>query len=63
MRTNTKAVACDFCDVFVHIRCGNIALKLYDGAVKNELDIPLVYNQWDVWENCAGLVFLMIQLK
>ena len=31
IRANAKAVSCYCCDVFVHIRCGNIAPKLYDG--------------------------------
>ncbi len=57
VRANAKAVACDFCDVFVHIRCGNIALKLYDRAVRNKLDILLVCNQCCVREMCSADVF------
>ncbi|XP_029921602.1 uncharacterized protein LOC115369174 [Myripristis murdjan] len=54
VRANAKAVACDSCDVFVHIRCGNIAPKLYDRAVRNKSVIPLVCNQCCVREMCSA---------
>lgn len=45
VRINAKAVACDFCDAFVHIKCGNIASKIYELAVRSNSDIPLVCNR------------------
>ena len=57
VRANAKAVARDFCNVFLHIRCGNIVPKLYDQAVRNESDIPLVCNRCCVREMCSADVF------
>lgn len=54
LRANAKAVACDYCDVFVHIKCGNVAQKLHDEAVRNKADISLVCNRCCVWEMCSA---------
>ncbi|XP_051950049.1 uncharacterized protein LOC127620831 [Xyrauchen texanus] len=52
VRINAKAVACDFCDAFVHIKCGNIASKIYELAVKSNSDIPLACNRCCMNEMC-----------
>ena len=57
IRANAKAVACDCCDVFIHIRCGNIAPKLYDRAVRNKSDILLDCNRCCMREMCSADVF------
>lgn len=44
MRSNAKAVACDICDQFVHIKCGNISDYKYNKAVKLQSEVPLVCN-------------------
>ncbi|KAG1926331.1 hypothetical protein F2P79_024956 [Pimephales promelas] len=56
MRINAKAVACDFCDAFVHIQCGNITSKIYDLAVRSNSDIPLACNRCCLNEMCHANV-------
>ena len=57
MRANTKAVACDFCDAFAHIKCENIALKIYDLAMRTKFNISLTCNQCCVKEMCHTIFF------
>lgn len=40
-----SVLPCDFCDAFVHIKCENIAPKMYDLAVRTKFNISLTCNR------------------
>ena len=45
VKSNSKAVSCDVCEEWIHIKCGNISGKVYDNAVKSDIEIPFVCNR------------------
>ena len=47
VRANTcsKAVSCDICENWIHIKCGDVAKTQYDNAVSCGQQIPFVCNK------------------
>ena len=45
VKSNSRAVSCDVCEEWIHIKCGNISGKVYDNAVKSDIEIPFVCNR------------------
>ncbi|KAJ8287062.1 hypothetical protein GJAV_G00046610 [Gymnothorax javanicus] len=42
VRSNSKAVSCDNCEEWTHIKCGEISLATYNSAVERGEDLPFV---------------------
>ena len=45
VRKNSKAISCDICDEWTHIKCCGIILTMYNEAVQSEGSIPYVCNK------------------
>ena len=45
VRKNSKAIACDICDEWTHIKCCGIPTSIYNEAVQSEGSVPYVCNK------------------